>query len=148
MRLIGLCCWYISPWRGSFIKWRAFVCTALAGNHLFSIPINSFLIDVGCIKVNEAAVHLLSREAERILSLRGQAYTQHSKGKWFGEKLAQSTGKTKKCRRAPAIAPVFPPSIQFSCIFTTFYIYTRWVYIKRMYIWHMINKAQPAEDVQ
>lgn len=79
------------------------------GNHLFSIPINSFLIDVGCIKVNEAAVHLLSGEAERILSLRGHAHAQCSKERWFGEKLAQSTGKTKKCWRAPAIAPVFSP---------------------------------------
>lgn len=148
MRLVGLCRWHISPWRVSFIKQRAFVCAVLAGNHLFSIPINSFLIDVGCIKVNEAAVHLLSGEAERILSLRGHAYTQYSKGRWFGEKLAQCTGKTKRYWRAPAFAPVFPPSIQFSCIFTTFYISDRWVCIKRMYIWHMINEAWPAEDVQ
>ncbi len=44
----------------------------LAGSHLSSIPINSSLIDVGCIKVNEAAVHLLHEEAARVLSLIGR----------------------------------------------------------------------------
>lgn len=122
----------------SFIKQRAFVCATLAGNHLFSIPINSFLIDVGCIKVNEAAVHLLSGGAERILSLRGHAYTQqtqYSKGRCgLGEKLAQSTGKTKNCCRAPANAPVLSPSIQFSCIFTTFYISEMGLYKEDVYM--------------
>lgn len=81
----------------------------LAGSHLSSIPINSSLIDVGHIKVNEAAVHLLREEAVRVLSLIGRkrAYKQ---GQWF----LMLHNKTKSClvsgihngaSRLPHIAP-------------------------------------------
>lgn len=91
-------CWHISPWRVSFIKRWAFACAALAGNHLSSIPINSVLIDVRCIKVNEAAAHLLSGEVERVLSLRGQHTHTHNAARTvvWGEGLAHSRGKRQR----------------------------------------------------